>query len=63
MLKGDTSIKKFICIVQTGHVGSGRSAERTLLVTARDAVEALNKAKRYPGVKKAPSFQAAGACC
>lgn len=40
------------CIVKNGHVGSGRHVERTIVVRANSVLEAMNKAKRTPGVKK-----------
>lgn len=40
------------CLVKNGHCGSGRHTERSVLVRARSTVEAMQKAKRMPGVKK-----------
>lgn len=47
----------FRCTVKFGHVGSGRFVERYLWVRARNASEALNKAKRFPGVKKGQHYR------
>ena len=40
------------CIVKNGHAGSGQHVERTIMVRAKSVLDAMNKAKRTPGVKK-----------
>jgi len=42
----------FRCIVQMGHVGSGKSTDRLVFVQAPNAVEAYGVALWLPGVKK-----------
>ncbi len=42
----------FECIVQFGHMGSGKSLEKALFVRARDIFQAMHMAKSLPGVKK-----------
>ena len=45
-------MKLYRCIVKYGHAGSGKHIERSVFVWARDAAEAMYKAKHYRGVKK-----------
>ncbi|MBN1516184.1 hypothetical protein JXA32_06410 [Candidatus Sumerlaeota bacterium] len=45
-------MKLYKCIVKVGHVGSGKYVERPVFVWARDAMEAMQKAKSLGGVKK-----------
>ncbi len=40
------------CIVKNGHQGSGRHVEKSILVRAETALEAMAKVKRFSGVKK-----------
>ena len=40
------------CLVKFGHAGSGKSLEMPIYVRAHDIMEALDRAKRYRGVKK-----------
>lgn len=42
----------FRCLVKQGHCGSGHHTERAIYVRARTSYEAMQKAKRRPGVKK-----------
>ncbi len=42
----------FRCIVKFGHAGSGKSVERPIYIRAHDIMEAMDRAKRYRGVKK-----------
>lgn len=42
----------FRCIVKNGHAGSGQYIERSVMVRASSAVDAMDKAKRLRGVKK-----------
>lgn len=45
-------MKLYRCIVKIGHAGSGKHMERPVFVWARDAAEAMQKAKNLGGVKK-----------
>jgi hypothetical protein len=40
------------CTVKFGHAGSGHYTERHILVRASNVLEAMEKAKHHPGVKK-----------
>lgn len=42
----------FECIVKYGHMGAGKSFERSLRVRASDIFQAMRLAKSMPGVKK-----------
>lgn len=40
------------CIVKMGHFGAGHYGERSLLVKAASILDAFDKARALPGVKK-----------
>lgn len=42
----------FECLVRMGHAGAGRSWDRLVRVRADSAMQALQRAKVLPGVKK-----------
>ena len=40
------------CLVKFGHAGSGKYLEMPIFIRARNIMEALERAKRFRGVKK-----------
>ena len=42
----------FECIVKLGHMGSGKYAERAIMVRADNILQAMKRAKSLPGVEK-----------
>jgi hypothetical protein len=42
----------FECIVKTGHFGAGSFGERSLRIQADSILDAFDKLRRLPGVKK-----------
>ena len=48
------------CLVKYGHAGSGHYTERSILVRASTALEAMDKAKRRKGVKKGRLMRTGG---
>ena len=53
-------MKLYRCIVKMGHAGSGKYLERAIFVWARNAGDAMNKAKHYRGVKKGAMMRSGG---
>ena len=45
------------CIVKYGHAGSGKYVEKPVFVRAHNITEALDRAKRFKGVKKGNLFR------
>lgn len=50
----------FRCLVKQGHCGSGRYTERAVMIRAKSAIEAYEKAKRIGGVKKGHLMRSGG---
>ncbi len=45
------------CVVKFGHAGSGKYVEKPIYVRAHNITEALDRAKRFRGVKKGYLFR------
>lgn len=45
-------MKRYRCLVKKGHVGTGRYVEKWLIIQAPNIIQAIEKAKTSPGVKK-----------
>jgi len=49
--KSEGDKKYYRVMAQTGHVGTGQSVDTSLFFEARNAVQAMQRAKHMPGVK------------
>lgn len=45
------------CIVKFGHAGSGKYVAKPIYIRAHNIAEALDRVKRFRGVKKGNSFR------
>jgi hypothetical protein len=45
------------CIVKFGHAGSGKYVAKPIYIRAHDIAEAMDRAKRFRGVKKGNLFR------
>ncbi len=45
------------CVVKFGHAGSGKYVARPIFVRAHSITEAMDRAKRFSGVKKGNLFR------
>jgi len=50
--EGHKVMKHYRCLVKKGHFGTGKYLERVIIVQASNVIEAIEKAKIAPGVKK-----------
>jgi hypothetical protein len=50
----------FKCIVKFGHAGSGKYVAKPIYIRAHNIAEALDRVKRFRGVKKGNLFRNGG---
>ena len=50
----------FECVLKCGHVGSGKSAEKSVRIRANNIMQAMRRAKTLPGVKKGALLHSGG---
>ena len=55
-----SELHTYRCTVKSGHMGSGKYAERDVFVRAPDAARAFAKAKHQRGVKKGRLLRTGG---
>jgi len=48
------------CIVKFGHAGSGKYVAKPIFIRAHNITEAMDRAKRFGGVKKGSLFRNGG---